>query len=85
MRKIEVTGVNQKQMESIFHRKIHEINASLKKYLKVYDDFDNTDEKVKQYYKTKENYYLKVIVPLKETRTYYVKKLNNIRNGFAYD
>ena len=31
MRQIEVTGNDQKQLEFIYHNKIHEINAKLKK------------------------------------------------------
>lgn len=45
MRQIEVTGNNQKQLEIVYHNKIHEINATLKKMYEQYNNWDAVDEK----------------------------------------
>ena len=40
MRQIEVTGNNQKQLEIVYHNKIHEINLALKKMYEQYHNWD---------------------------------------------
>lgn len=82
MRQIELTGSNQKQLESVVHNKIHELNAALKKANKQYNDWDNVDEKTKRVYKTPEDFKSRVIDWLREDRTYYIKKLHSIRQGY---
>lgn len=85
MRKIELVGNNQKQIEMVVHNKIHQINAALRKALKQYDDWNNVDDKTKDVYKTKEQFKERVIDRLKEDRTYYVKKLDRIRQGYIIE
>ena len=82
LRKAELTGNNQKQLEFVVHSKIHEINKALKKYLVIYENWENVDEKTKAVYKSREQFKVRVIDRLKEDRHYYVKKLFNIRQGF---
>lgn len=82
MRQIELTGNNQKQLESVVHNKIHELNAALKKANKQYNDWDNVDEKTKRVYKTPEDFKVRVIDWLREDRAYYIKKLHSIRQGY---
>ena len=85
MRKIELVGNNQKQIEMVVHNKIHQINAALRKALKQYDDWNNVDDKTKDVYKTKEQFKERVIDRLKEDSTYYVKKLDRIRQGYIIE
>lgn len=82
LRKVELTGNNQKQLEAVVHSKIHEINKALKKYLVKYENWENVDEKTKAVYKSREQFKIRVIDRLKEDRRYYVQKLFNIRQGF---
>lgn len=72
MRQIEVTGNNQKQLEIIYHNKIHEINAALKKMYEQYNNWDAADEK------NKVDYTL-------EMRKSYIRKLHNVRNGYCIE
>ena len=85
MRKIELVGNDQKQLEMVVHNKIHQINAALRKALKQYEDWNNVDDKTKDVYKTKEQFKERVIDRWKEDRTYYVKKLDRIRQGYIIE
>ncbi len=40
MRQIEVTGNNQKQLESVYRNKIHELNAALKNMYEQYNNWE---------------------------------------------
>lgn len=83
-RRIEVCGVQQKHLEFVYHNKIHEINAQLKKLNETYNNFDNIDdERLKRY--TKEEY-KKLFIDHKRTeRSEYVQKLRNVRSGFVIE
>ena len=81
MKRIELTGANQKQLEHVTHNKIHAINASLKRAYAVYEDWENADDKTKRVYKTPEDFQERVIKRLSDDRRYYVFKLRDIRNG----
>ena len=83
-RRIEVCGVQQKHLEFVYHNKIHEINAQLKKLNETYNNFDNIDdERLKRY--TKEEYKKFFIDHKRAERSEYVQKLRNIRNGFVIE
>lgn len=81
MKRIMLTGVNQKQLEHVTHNKIHTINASLKRAYSIYNDWENADEKTQRVYKTAEDFRKRVIERLLEDRRYYVFRLHDIRNG----
>lgn len=84
MRQIEVYGANQKTLESIYHRKIHEINGKLKKLYATYNDYENADERVKAHY-TKEEYKATFIDYQLGERRRYIYKLRDVRNGYIYE
>lgn len=81
MKRIALTGVNQKQLEHVTHNKIHSINTALKRAYSIYHDWENADDKTKRVYKTAEEYRKRVIERLSDDRRYYVFKLRDIRNG----
>lgn len=81
MRRIELAGVNQKQLEHVVHNKIHAINASLKKAYATYKDWEHADDKTKRVYKTPDDFKSRVIDRLSADRRYYVYKLRDIRSG----
>lgn len=81
MRTIEIYGANQKQLENTYHNKIRELNASLKKMYVIEHNWKSVDEKYVRVYNSRENFHEKVIVPLLETRRYYIYKLNDVRRG----
>lgn len=85
MRQIEVTGNNQKQLEIIYHNKIHELNAALKKMYEQYNNWDAVDEKTKSIMHTKEEFKRRCIDYTLEMRKGYIHKLYNVRNGRIYE
>lgn len=84
LRKIEVSGVNQKVLENQYHRKIHEINAILKKLNATYNDWDNADERTKSMY-TREKFKTTFIDYQLQMRRSYIYKLRDVRNGYIYE
>lgn len=84
LKQIEVTGGQQKTLENLYHRKIHEINEQLKKLNAKYNNWESVEEKVKERY-TKEEYKRFFIDTKRAERSSYVFKLKNIRNGFVLE
>ena len=84
LRQIEVTGGQQKVLEDLYHRKIHEINEQLKKLNEKYTNWECVEERVKERY-TKEEYKRFFIDAKRAERNNYVLKLKNIRKGFVLE
>lgn len=82
MRQIQVTGCNQKQLENVYHNKIHEINSSLKKMYEQYNNWESVDEKTKSIMHTKEEFKKRCIDYMIEMRKGYIEKLHDVRNGY---
>lgn len=85
MRQIEVNGNNQKQLEIVYHNKIHEINVALKKMYAQYNNWDTVDEKTKSIMNTKEEFKRRCIDYMLEMRKGYIHKLNDARNGYVLE
>ena len=85
MRQIEVTGNDQKQLEFIYHNKIHEINTKLKKLYEQYNHWDTVDEKTKSIMHTKEEFKRRCIDYMLEMRKGYIRKLHDVRKGFVIE
>lgn len=85
MKRIEVNGNNQKQLEIVYHNKIHEINATLKKMYEQYNNWDAADEKTKLIMHTKEEFKRRCIDYTLEMRKSYIRKLHNVRNGYCIE
>ena len=83
-RRIEVCGVQKKQLENVYHNKIHEINAQLKMMNAKHNDWDSVDEKIKLRY-TKEEYKSFFIDRKREERGIYIQKLNTVRKGYVIE
>lgn len=83
MIQIEVTGNNQKQLENIYHSKIHEINAALKKMYEQYNDWESVDVKTKSIMPTKEEFKRRCIDYMLEMRKGYIHKLHDVRSGYV--
>ena len=81
MKRIELIGVSQRQLEHVTHNKIHAINTSLKKAYAIYKDWEHADDKTKRVYKTPDDFKARVLDRLSEDRRYYVYKLRDIRRG----
>lgn len=85
MKRVEVNGNNQKQLEIVYHNKIHEINLALKKMYEQYNHWDTVDEKTKSIMHTKEEFKRRCIDYMLEMRKGYIHKLHDVRNGFAHE
>ena len=85
MKRVEVNGNNQKQLEIIYHNKIHEINAKLKKLYEQYHNWDAVDEKTKSIMKTKEEFKHRCIDYMLEMRKGYIHKLHDVRNCYVLE
>lgn len=84
MRKIELTGVHQKTLETLYRNKIHECNARIKLLNSKLQNWDSVPDKVKQLY-SKEEYKKTFLDYQFELRGDYVNKLRDIRNGYIYE
>lgn len=84
MRKIEISGVHQKTLETLYHNKIHECNERIAMLQKKLANWDAVDSRVKAMY-TKEEYEKIFLEHHKQLRTKYVYKLRDIRNGYLYE
>ena len=85
MKQIEVTGNNQKQLENIYHSKIHDINAALKKMYDQYNNWESVDAKTKSIMPTKEEFKRRCIDYMLEMRKGYIHKLHDVRNGCVFE
>ena len=84
LRKIEVTGVHQKTLENMYLRKIHEINAIIKKENDTYNNWETADERLKSRY-SREEFKTSFIDFQRRRRSDYIYKLRNVRNGYIYE
>jgi hypothetical protein len=84
MKKVEISGVHQKTLETLYHTKIHECNQRIAMLQKKLDNWDAVDSRVKAMY-TKEEYEKTFLEHHKALRREYVYKLRDIRNGYLYE
>lgn len=84
LRQIEVIGSQQKTLEEMYHKKIHEINAKLKMFNAKYNNWEDVEDRVKQSY-TREEYKRFFIDRALAERSVYIQKLKNVRKGFVLE
>lgn len=84
LRKVEITGVHQKTLETIYKQKIHECNAAIKMINNKLANWDAVPDKIKERY-TKEEYKKSFLDYQLARRRDYIYKLRDIRNGYIYE
>ena len=80
----EVSGVQQATLESLYLRRIREINEKLRRFNSTYNDWEHADERLRANY-TREEFRESFIDYQRNERRTYIYKLRDIRRGFATD
>lgn len=83
-RRIELTPTNQQVLEQRCHFNIHRCNASIRKNLKTYNDWENAGTRLHSQY-TREEYKQEFIDYWYKQRRFWIDQLRTVRQGYVLE